>query len=86
MTSAALDAHAARFSATLRSVLASTHFGETVTVDAKTPSFKTSRLVHRSIPRVSFLRRNHILCNGLMQDKFAAARRISHDETESICR
>jgi hypothetical protein len=48
------DAHAARFNAKFRSVLASTHFGETATADATAPSFKTSRLVQCPIFSVSF--------------------------------
>jgi hypothetical protein len=67
MKSAALEAHAARFSARFRSVLASTHLGDTATVDAKTPNFKTSRLDHCSMVRFSFSQENHMPATDTVQ-------------------
>ena len=81
MKSAELDAQAARFNATFRSVLATTHLGETVTVDAKTPSFKTSRLVHRSIKRISLSLKNIKPEMGRVQVKTANLPGISQGET-----
>jgi hypothetical protein len=69
MKSAELEAQAARFSATFRSVLASTHFGETATVVANAPSFNTSRLVHCSIVSVSLSLKNTILAMVCAQGK-----------------